>query len=1838
MSPTQRLTLSAAVALFVAASVHGQSILTVAGGGTDDGHPAADVALSGPMGLTFDSRGNLFFAENDGNVIRKIATDGTISTVAGNGGAGFGGDGGKAIRATLNKPTGVAVDTNGDIYIADNENNRIRKVDGSTGVITTFAGTGSNFGSIGDGGPAANAILSLPQALWLDRGSLYVSESFGGNRVRRIVLSTAIITTVVGATDGSSGSSGDGGPASAAKIYNPESIAVDSAGNLFIADTSNQRVRRVDAASLTIDTYAGGGTLEGEAAEGAAATDVKLSYPSGVAFDRAGNLLILHIGRLLKVDKSTRKVSIVTRDYTGSGGIAVAANGDVFTASGLSIERLPAGTSTLILFAGFGTYVGDGLPATAAVLRIPRGIAVDRQGNLFIADSYHFLVRKVDAKSGIMSTYAGGGDFPPLAGIPATEAYIGLPEDVAIDPQGNLYISEFLGEVYRVDAATGILTRYAGGGSRGSSNEGVPAIDAYLGFIAGIGLDRDANLYVALDFGDKVYRVDARTHLIATFAGTGKAGNSGDGGPAAAAQLDSPSDAEGDAAGNVYISDMFNYAIRRVGLDGNISTFAGNGQRTPPFGDGGPATQAFFLPGHIAVDGQRNDLYLADVSLSRVRKIEAQSRIISTIAGSSIGSDDTGFSGDNGPAKEAKMSFFVQDSGVAIDGGGNMFVADTSNNRIRSVASCVNVAAPSLTAPVNGASGTSTDPLLTWSAVAGGFRYDVALDTVSPPARVIAADLTSTSFTPANLQPNTKYFWSVTAKGDPFCPTPSKATSSINSFTTVGTCAAGTFDIASPAEGATNVAGSPLQLSWRPSSGAGSYDVYLGAANPPPLVARGVTATTYSTTVVDRSLFWFVVAHAACDDTKTASTPVHSFTTSVTRVCGAPGTVTTTAPASGASNVATTVDLTWTVSGGEQPDTFDLYFGTQSTPPLLRSSITGDTRSVSLSQLSTSTTYYWRLVGKGTCFGAGVSTPVLSFTTRSVCTAPGATQILFAPTGVGVGATYAIVWSVAAGLDADGGYLVERSTSASFSSILDAQVTSSTASSFLANAVGTYYHRVRALPSCDPTKSGPTSDVRSVAATNAPANVIFTVQPVAVVTALGEALEDKRATFALENIGSAPLQVVVGQAELPGSRPFFRVAEGGAFVTLLPRVPRTFTIEYSGPPNNVAASYQGLIFVAGLGQQLAITPYAFVNLKVGGGPSATPQLLVDGIAAEYVAFPGFAGDDDTPRAPREITIRNSGTTPMELAAEIGPEVWLLPEVGWNAQPLAAGASRTVKLFTSRRFSAAGSPLPRYTYLTIRTRDGSSARLLVQDNDRLPVSGGRATSLEVGARSFIVPEVVSQRTGAVTVIRLSNSGGDSVQVEMVFTPSGSDGFDAIAVKRAVVLVPPNDVVTLIDPLVQIFSAADGAFGQIEVRIPRERLGLIAVTASNAPVVKRGEGARVGAGHAIYMPGATGTAAVVLAETSGLDRATVRLGVTDAIGQVTTSTHDLARYGTKRISIGTTKGVAIDVDFGGGSVIGLATIESGGRTMNLLSRPVTERAAASSVMRAFSRATPSDTVSITTVVPMIGSSTAAGNAPSYRTSLGFVALSGVAATFNLSLYPASGAAVLTRSVPVPGGANLVINDAQRELFNLSNPTDGNLLVEGPPGAKVYAVLQSVTSSGAATPTSSIPLPTTYAEALTSAAGGAQRPLAYDGLEQSVDSSRGTRWLLLLNEVGGASGQINVRLYEATNRSRPIAEKDVSIAPNQQLKLDTVFAALGLDASDRRKDRTNVQVVVTATGGSARLAATAVSIDNKTGDTKMIQLQPSVGGGVPNVGFTAPVVPTAPAVPPRRRGVRH
>jgi sugar lactone lactonase YvrE len=330
-------------------------IRTIAGNGSGgysgDGVAAILAQLYNPTGVAVDSSGNIYIADNYNNRIRKVDTIGVISTFAGDGTNGYAGDGGPATSAKLSRPNGVTTDSAGNIYIADKENNRVRKVD-TTGVISTVAGNGT-VGFSGDGGLAIEAKLYYPTGVAIDpSGNIYIADYYN-NRIRKVD-TTGGISTVAG--NGSSGYSGDGGPATSASLYNPSGVAIDRLGNIYIADTSNNRIRRVDSSGV-ISTVAGDGT-NGYSGDGGPAISAKLRSPQGVAVDMLGNLYI--------ADSSNYRIRKV-----GTSGVINTIAGD-----------------------GTYGYAGDGSAAIAAEFRYPVAIAVDRSGDLFIADAYNHRIRE----------------------------------------------------------------------------------------------------------------------------------------------------------------------------------------------------------------------------------------------------------------------------------------------------------------------------------------------------------------------------------------------------------------------------------------------------------------------------------------------------------------------------------------------------------------------------------------------------------------------------------------------------------------------------------------------------------------------------------------------------------------------------------------------------------------------------------------------------------------------------------------------------------------------------------------------------------------------------------------------------------------------------------------------------------------------------------------------------------------------------------------------------------------------------------------------------------------------------------------------------------------------------------------------------------------------------------------------------------------------------------------------------------------------------------------------------------------------------------------------------
>ncbi|MEI6821811.1 MAG: T9SS type A sorting domain-containing protein, partial [Bacteroidota bacterium] len=362
-------------------------ITTVAGNGitygySGDGGAATSAELSYPQGVALDASGNIYIADQNNQRVRKVtASTGIISTVAGNGTTGFTGDGGAATSAELYYPTGVALDASGNIYIADIFNQRIRKVTASTGIITTVAGNGTS-GFAGDGGAATSAELYYPTGVALDAsGNIYIAD-YGNNRIRKVTASTGIITTVAG--NGTSGFAGDESAATSAELYNPTRVAIDASGNIYIADYLNQRIRKVTASTGIITTVAGNGTT-GFTGDGGAATSAELYYPTGVALDASGNIYI--------ADQSNQRVRKVT-----------------------------ASTGIITTVAGNGTagFAGDGGAASSAEISSPMGVALDASGNIYIADYGNHRIREVLVPPIITSFTPANGPVGSLVTITGT--------------------------------------------------------------------------------------------------------------------------------------------------------------------------------------------------------------------------------------------------------------------------------------------------------------------------------------------------------------------------------------------------------------------------------------------------------------------------------------------------------------------------------------------------------------------------------------------------------------------------------------------------------------------------------------------------------------------------------------------------------------------------------------------------------------------------------------------------------------------------------------------------------------------------------------------------------------------------------------------------------------------------------------------------------------------------------------------------------------------------------------------------------------------------------------------------------------------------------------------------------------------------------------------------------------------------------------------------------------------------------------------------------------------------------------------------------------------------
>jgi len=590
-------------------------IQTVAGSNfVGDGGSALSAALSQPEGLAVDSLGNIYVADADDNRVRKISPAGVIQTIAGTGEAGFAGDGGPAAAALLNQPYGLAVDAAGNLYIADLGNARVREVT-TDGMIQTVAGGGTTPPvNNANGSSATTAQMLQPRDVAVDSaGSLYISD-FGANRVYRV---TAGMLVVLAGT-GNAGVAGDGGPAMAAQLNAPAGIAVDSQGAVYLADSGNNCIRKI--------------------VNGIISTIYNVPSPTGLAMDSLGNLFIA----------SASYVGTISQPLTGMSSardIAADTVGNLYLSTGaFVVEATADGDAFTIAGSGASRYFGgDGGPAASARLYSPSSVAVDSDGTAYIADTANNRIRKVTA-DGVISTLAGTGDAGEAGNNgPAASAELNGPRSVAVDAMHNVYVADTGNNEIRRITPDGMIVSF----------------DMQVNNPQSIVVDGAGSVYIA-DTGDnrivKVTAAGAATTLT---------------------QILQPMAVAVDAAGGVYISDAT--AIWQVPLGGALAKLA----------DGLNAPRGMTLN----ADG---DLLIAESGANVIRRL-TPSGVLTTIAGTGT----AGFSGDGYVATTAQLN---TPTDLTIDSAGTVWVADSGNNRIRTLTVSATPADTTEATMVNGAS------------------------------------------------------------------------------------------------------------------------------------------------------------------------------------------------------------------------------------------------------------------------------------------------------------------------------------------------------------------------------------------------------------------------------------------------------------------------------------------------------------------------------------------------------------------------------------------------------------------------------------------------------------------------------------------------------------------------------------------------------------------------------------------------------------------------------------------------------------------------------------------------------------------------------------------------------------------------------------------------------------------------------------------------------------------------------------------------------------------------------------------------------------------------------
>jgi hypothetical protein len=589
------------------------------GYGNADGS-GSDARFNNLNGTALDAAGNVYVADSNNHTIRKVTPGGVVTTLAGSAGVAGSADG-TGSAAQFNYPTGVAVDASGNVYVADSNNHTIRKVT-AAGVVTTLAGNAGVSGSADDTGTAAQ--FNLPQGVAVTAaGTVYVAD-YGNHTIRRVTAG-GVVTTLAGSAGNAGSTDGTG---SAALFRLPAGVALDGAGNVYVADFANHTIRKVTSAGVTTTLAGSAGSFGSANGTGGAA---QFNHPSGVTVDGAGKVFVADY-----FNHTIRQVTPggVVTTLAGSAGNAGSANGT----------------------------------GSAARFNYPAGVAVDAAGNVFVADSFNHTVRQVTS-AGVVTTLAGNAGSAGSADGTGNAALFRFPTGVAADAAGNVYVADFENHTIRKATAAGVVTTLAGSAGTKGSADGTGDAALFSGPTS-VAADGAGNVYVA-DYENHTIRKVTPGGVVTTLAGSaGSAGYTDATG--SAAQFYYPYGVAVDGAGNVYVADSYNHAIRKVTPGGAVTTLAGGGAG---YADGTGTGAQFYYPYGVAVDGAGN-VYVADSYNHAIRKV-TPGGAVTTLAGSA------GIAGSADGARGTAL--FNYPTGVAVNHAGGVYVADAGNHTLRLV-------------------------------------------------------------------------------------------------------------------------------------------------------------------------------------------------------------------------------------------------------------------------------------------------------------------------------------------------------------------------------------------------------------------------------------------------------------------------------------------------------------------------------------------------------------------------------------------------------------------------------------------------------------------------------------------------------------------------------------------------------------------------------------------------------------------------------------------------------------------------------------------------------------------------------------------------------------------------------------------------------------------------------------------------------------------------------------------------------------------------------------------------------------------------------------------------